>query len=132
MSNKATFKNFEVKATFKGDKKATWSDNNFNNSMVKVTNTETKKSIAFEFWGSKVNPEITTKYDILNSFYCFVSDAISGEETFQDFCSNFGYDNDSIKSRNIHRACMRATTKLKKIYSDDIYNLCNELQEVYA
>ena len=127
---KAIFKEFEVKATFKGDKKATWMDNNFNNHMVKITNTETKTSTSFEFWGSIVNPELSTEYDVLNAFNCFVSDAIAGHDDFKEFCGNMGYDEDSRQARSTWRACQRAYNKLKRIYNKDIYDLSNELQEV--
>ena len=129
-TNKAIFKNFEVKATYKGDKKAIWSDDNFNNHMVKVTNTDTKQSITFEFWASIMNPELNTEEEILEAFYSFVNDALSGIETFENFCSELGYNTDSRKARSVWRACQRANNKIKKIYDDDIYNLASELQEI--
>lgn len=129
--NKATFKNFEVKASYKGNKKAEWGDN-FNNHMVKVTNLETKQSITFEFWASISNPELSTEYDVLNAFHCFVSDAIAGQETFENFCSEFGYDADSRQAEKIHRKCKKQFSKLEKIYDGDIYDLLNELSEKYA
>jgi len=94
-TNKATFKQFEVKASYKGTKKAEWSDNNFNNHMITVTNVETGEKARFEFWASIAQPILEKEYNILNAFYCFVSDAVSGSESFEDFCSNFGYDTDS-------------------------------------
>ena len=127
---KTTFKEFEIKATLKGDKKATWSDNNFNNHMVKITNTETKMSTSFEFWASIAKPEITEEAEVLNAFECFISDAISGENDYKEFCWELGYEEDSRKARSTWRACQRACNKLKRIYDKDIYDLANELQEV--
>jgi hypothetical protein len=131
-TNKATFKNFEVKASYKGTKKADWSSDNFNNHMVTVTNTETEQKITFEFWASIANPELNKEYDILNAFYCFVGDAISGMETFESFCSEFGYDSDSRTAEKIYKKCKKQLEKLNKIYDGSIYDLVNELSEQYA
>ncbi len=130
--NKATFKNFTVKATFKGDKKATWSDNNFNNNMVTITNNETKRRVSFEFWGNMMSPELKSEYDLLNAFYVFVCDAVSGTDNFESFCREFDYDNDSRAAEKIYNKCKKSTVKLLKIYDGDLYDLLNELGENYA
>jgi len=129
-TNTATFKQFQVKASYKGTKKAEWSSDNFNNHMVTVTNTETSNKITFEFWASMTHPELNREYDILNAFYCFVTDAISGSYSFENFCSEFGYDTDSRTAEKIYRKCKKQLEKLNKIYDGDIYDLSNELQEV--
>lgn len=129
-TSKATFKQFEVKASYKGTKKAEWSSDNFNNHMITVTNTETGNKATFEFWASMAHPELNREYDILNAFYCFITDAISGSESFEDFCSNFGYDKDSITALKIYRKCKKQLEKLNKICNDNIHDLANELQEV--
>jgi hypothetical protein len=129
-TNKATFKQFEVKASFKGTKKAEWSSDNFNNHMVTVTNTETGNKATFEFWASSAHPELNREYDILNAFYCFISDAVSGSYSFENFCNELGYDTDSRATEKIYRKCKKSLEKLNKIYDGDIYELANELQEV--
>ena len=122
MYNNTKFKQFEIKASYKGNKKASWGDN-WNNYMITVTNTETDQKITFEFWASIANPELKTEYDILNAFYCFVSDAIAGSN-FKEFC------NESRQAEKIYRKCKKQLEKLKKIYDGDIYELANELQKV--
>jgi hypothetical protein len=129
-TNKATFKQFEIKASYKGTKKAEWSSDNFNNHMITVTNTETGEKARFEFWASIANPELNKEYDILNAFYCFVSDAVSGSESFENFCSEFGYDTDSRTAEKIYKKCQKQLEKLNKIYDGDIYELVNELSEI--
>ena len=126
---KTKFKQFKIKASYKGNKKASWGDN-WNNYMITVTNTETNQKITFEFWASIAKPELKTEYDILNAFYCFVSDAIAGSYTFEEFCSEFGHNNDSRQAEKIYRKCKKQLEKLKKIYDGDIYELANELQKV--
>jgi len=129
-TNKATFKNFEIKASYKGTKKADWSSDNFNNHMITIKNIETEQKITFEFWASIAHPVLCREYDILNAFYCFVSDAVSGEYSFSEFCSDLGYDEDSRTAEKIYRKCKKQLEKLHKIYDGDIYDLSNELQEV--
>ncbi len=38
---------------------------------------------------------------------------------FDDFCSNFGYDNDSIKAKNTWEKSLKQSSKLQKIFNDD-------------
>lgn len=63
-----------------------------------------------------------------DAFNCFVSDALSGSETFEDFCDNFGYDNDSRKAEKIYFACQDQLKKLRQVYYHDIYDLANSLE----
>jgi hypothetical protein len=129
--SKASFKNFTVKANYKGDKKASWGDN-WNNHLVTVTNTDNKKRCTFEFWSSIANPELNEEYDILNSFYTFVSDAVGSDQTFENFCGEYGYNEDSREAEKIYRKCQKSLEKLKRIYDGDIYDLLSELGENYA
>lgn len=129
---KTTFKNFLINSTFKGDKVAPWSDKqqNYNNHTITVTNTETEQKISFEFWGSIMKPEVKTEDELLNAFYCFVSDAVSGNYSFNEFCGEFGYDEDSRKAEKTWKACKKSLENLNKIYNGDVYDLANELQEI--
>lgn len=129
---RATFKNFEVKTSFKGDKASNWDKTNFNNHMVKVINTDTKQSITFEFWCSIAQPQFKDETSVLNALYCFVSDATCGYESFEEFCNNLGYNPDSKANEKIYKACKKSLTKLQKIYDGNIYDLANELNECYA
>lgn len=125
----ANFKQFKVKASYKGTKKADWSSDNFNNHMVTVTNTETEQKCTFEFWATK-NPEIQTETEILEAFKCFIDDAINATYDFNNFCLELGYDNDSRTAEKIYKKCKKQLDKLNKIYDGDIWDLANELQEV--
>ena len=96
---KTRFEQYSVSAVYVGNKSAPWATNNCNNSRVSVVNLNNKKRINFDFWGSLMNPALCTKYDLLNDFYCFISDALSGQQDFFDFCGAYGYDDDSIRAR---------------------------------
>lgn len=135
---KAQFEDFRVTATYTGLKRAPWSfdgqhqHENWNHHRVTVYNSTTKKRVSFDFWASEACPELRGKYDVLNAFYCFVSDAISGDMGFDEFCREFGYDEDSRRAEKIHKACQESMKKFKSICSDDIYELSNRLSEKYA
>lgn len=50
--------------------------------------------------------------------FCLILDAQSGTETFDEFCSNFGYNEDSIKHNEIYRACQKNGKKVKTFIKD--------------
>lgn len=132
----AKFKNYEVKSEFTGSKKAEWSGNdmpdNWNHHKISVKNTETGTKISFDFWASLAEPKLSSEYDVLNAFYCFITDAIAGAEDFEEFCGNFGYDpyEDRKKAQKVHKSCQKSTEKYQKLTDEDMYDLANELSEI--
>jgi len=129
---RANYKNFKITANYTGAKAAKWSKDNYNHHNITVINTDNGKRTRFDFWASIAHPVLESEYDVINAFYCFVSDAVSGLETFEEFCADFGYDNDSITALKTWRACKRSYNKLTRIYNGDLYVLINELSEEYA
>ena len=49
--------------------------------------------------------------------YCLLSDANCAEQNFNDFCSDLGYDNDSMKAFKIYQACCDTLEKMRKIFT---------------
>lgn len=49
--------------------------------------------------------------EVLHSLFL---DAQCGSLSFNDFCSEFGYDNDSISAFDTYRACMESGEKLRR------------------
>lgn len=47
--------------------------------------------------------------------YHLASDAQCGRYTYNEFCSNLGYDNDSIKARDIYFKCQETLDELLKL-----------------
>ena len=128
-----TYKNFKISAEFDGKKAASWDANNDRHNKVTIKNLDNGKRTSFDFWGSVVNPRVESEYDLLNAFYCFVSDGLSTVDGFENFCSEFGYDTDSRRAEKIFKACKRSEEKLFRVtgYSVDMmYDFINELQEV--
>lgn len=60
--------------------------------------------------------------EVLN---CLFLDSSACEACFQDWCSEFGYDTDSIKAKSIYDACLENAFKLKKALGDK-YTEINE------
>ncbi len=90
--------------------------------IVSVKSDATGARIRFDFTDSAHNySEGVTTLDrsaLLEAFYCFVSDASAGEETFGDFVGDFGYDSDSYSAHRIHEACKRALVKFGRLWHD--------------
>lgn len=124
---KTSFENFILTSKFVGNKPANWDSNNYNNHIVTVKNIDNGLFTRFEFWGSIVSPEIRTERDLVNAFECFLFESSSGLMTFEEFCSEFGYDTDSRKAYKTYKACQTAAKKLERIYSGDVYELLNKI-----
>ena len=54
-------------------------------------------------------------YTVLTSTSCDYSVSID----FDEFCSEFGYDNDSVKVKALWERCLKQSAKLKRIFNDD-------------
>lgn len=134
-----TYKNFKITAKLQGAKvNKAWGDNEPRNKyFVYVTNTETGAKTRFTLWDSLQNTKngvVLDSNELLAAFYFFVSDAITGMSSFSDFCSEFGYDEDSRSAERTHKACERALLKFVRVsgflYDDEIIDFANELQEI--
>lgn len=120
---------FTVSANYTGSKPAEWGNGQENWNHHLVTVSHNGKRLSFDFWASIANPEIRNESEIKDAFDCFLSDAISGLSSFEDFCSEFGYDVDSRRAERIHKACQRSAKKLQRIFSGDVYDLANAIRE---
>ena len=66
-----------------------------------------------ENFSKATHPEVT---DVL---YCLLSDALCGQDTFEEFCVNYGYDTDSRKALEIYLACQKTEQDLRKLLGND-------------
>ena len=133
---KTTFENFQISEKYTGSKKAPWAGGpeNWNHHIITVTNRDNGKRTQFDFWQSIKEVYIKSEYDLLNAFFCFVSDATIGAENFSDFCAEFGYSEDSRNAERTWRACKRAADKFKRVSGFDLddpefYEFFDRLQE---
>lgn len=87
---------------------------NFRGREYGKTNKKPENSVRLEdaqCWAHVPNID-----DVLN---CLFSDARAGAESFNEFCSNFGYSNDSLKALDTYRACMDSAKKLRLALGKD-------------
>lgn len=49
---------------------------------------------------------------------CLMSDARVGSQTFDEYCSDFGLDNDSRKALDTHLACQRVLTGMRTLLGE--------------
>lgn len=66
--------------------------------------------------------KVPSSLDVLS---CLKSDAECGDMSFNEFCDNYGYDNDSLKALDVYRQCMSTADKLRG------YKFPKELDEDY-
>jgi hypothetical protein len=120
-----------IDSNFLGNKlwEASEKQQNYNNHVVTILHN--KKKCSFDFWGSIMNPEISNDEENIFAFYCFLSDGIGAKESFEGFCDNFGYNNDSRNAEKIYKACQKSLKKIERVFDCDLYELINEIQETY-
>ena len=100
--------------------------------IIKRGTPETWVEIAFKFGMSIHDTEIlnapgvfrhhnekqeifdTLLYDILA---CIPSDFSAGQMSFREFCSDFGYDQDSRTAKKIHKRCIKQYVKLSQVFT---------------
>jgi len=74
------------------------------------------RQFSFDYWqgvGISHDPRVD---DVLDSL---LNDAQGGEQTFEDFCAEFGYDPDSRKAERIWRACQLVAKNMKRLLGKD-------------
>ena len=55
---------------------------------------------------------------------CLLTDSIGVDGViFKDFCSEFGYDEDSIKAKKVYEACKKNSKKLKNLLGSTYFEL---------
>jgi hypothetical protein len=90
----------------------------------------------FDFYGSSSDYEkqnlLNKKSDLLNALDCFIGDSLTGLMSFNDFCNEFGYDEDSRSAERIHNLCKETTIKTMKLgfNESDLYNLSNIIHDM--
>jgi hypothetical protein len=69
--------------------------------------------------------------DLKFALECILSDAIAGLDTFSNFCSEFGYDENSRNAEKVWKACKRSSAKLLSLglLESQLYDYINEIRE---
>lgn len=63
--------------------------------------------------------------EVLN---CLFMDAEARNSCFEDWCSDFGYSDDSIKAKNIYDSCVQNGIKLKSSLGDKYHEIKKEIE----
>jgi hypothetical protein len=73
------------------------------------------RSFSFDFWQGY---GITHEPEVEEVLECLLSDA-SVSEDFEEFCREFGYDIDSRKAEQTHKACLKIQSNMKRLLGPD-------------
>jgi hypothetical protein len=85
------------------------------------------QSYTFSYWMGSAHTKAPTKKDVL---YSMIMDDVSYMD-FEEFCSNFGYDNDSIRALNTFKACQTQTDNFYRLFNEEEREILRELLEDY-
>jgi hypothetical protein len=102
-----------LKADFRYGEATEPSDIGPHNWRVKLTYRGRRLTVNFYGGDMVTNPSAA---DVIGSL-CL--DTSAGEQSFADFCSDFGYDVDSRKAEKIWKACATLAPKVRRLLGDD-------------
>jgi len=89
-------------------------DDNVKRNIFKIKIVKNGKSFSFNFGQSiKEGVNKPTSYDVLA---CLQKYEVG---TFENFCANFGYNEDSRKGEKIYKAVSKEFANMKKLFSDE-------------
>jgi hypothetical protein len=63
--------------------------------------------------------------------HCLFLDAQSGAESFDDFCDNFGYNNDSMQHFRIYQSCMETAKKIRNLFTSQQRQTLRDMLQDY-
>ena len=66
--------------------------------------------------------------DAADVLSCLLSDVSAGEQSFEDFCGDMGYDPDSRTAEATWRACAETAPKLRRFLGDSFDAFCGAEQ----
>ncbi len=95
-----------------------------------VTLKNGRGSYTFDFWDSisAKEKEERTRIVVKPSAYSILACLdVMYEDTFEDFCSSFGYDTDSIMAEKTYRAILEQDRMLRKIFTNEQMEMLSEI-----
>lgn len=82
-----------------------------NTMLYRIANCEVSYQAAKELKAARESALYSILTWIRSDFYC--------PDTFEDFCSEFGYGTDSIKAEKLFRNCREQSKKLQSIFTSE-------------
>lgn len=101
-----------------------WDKENLHN-QYKIILTRKNKQIQFDYWQSYYNTLYNKKPTTYDVIACLEWYPIYD---FDDFCCNFGYDNDSISAFEIYKECQKQQKELFEIIPEK--EIREQIQEI--
>lgn len=106
----------------------------------RVTFSVTRHSMATDYFtgtGHRSKPK--TRFDTAKPvapkaadvLYSLLLDSEACNESFNDWCDNFGYSNDSLKAINTYQQCCKIGEDMRKVFSPDQMATLRELLQDY-
>lgn len=132
IKNKNNNENIKVTVRHACEKESSWGDgcDSYKHNRVQVENLTTRKRCSFDYWGSVVEPNQESKEGAVNAISCYALDAsaFNCSRSFEDFCSEFGYDIefDLRKAKKAYKGCEKADKDLSRVVGD--YDFLYELE----
>lgn len=82
----------------------------------------TEQEAAKAGWLKPTAPSVA---DVIHSL---LSDASGADNTFEDWCSDFGYDSDSRKALDIYLKCQKNLLEMRKLFGCELFNELVQLE----
>ena len=80
------------------------------------------RSLTVPYWTGSAITDEPTAADVL---YSVIMDTSAGEYDFDDFCGEFGYDDDSRKAEKTWKSCKTIARKTRQFLGDDFDKFAN-------
>jgi hypothetical protein len=85
------------------------------------------KKLTFTFWDSISNYEDGKEPSAYSILASIASDQTC-PDTFQEFCAEYGYSDDSIKARRMFKLCLNLTTRMRNFFTITELGELSEIQ----
>lgn len=79
-------------------------------------------------FGIKPKPTVPCAADVL---YSLLSDASAADQSFGDWCADYGYDADSISALNTYQVCEKIGHEMRKLFDNQTRELFREVLQDY-
>lgn len=67
--------------------------------------------------------------DLLETFYYHFGDVVAGTGDYEDFVSDYGYEEGTVESLRIYKVCHAGTEELRTVINNvDIHNIYEDLE----
>ena len=103
----------QLKSHFEDDK-----EKGIYRNIYRVTIQRESNKISFMYGDSINNTEANKTPDLYSVLACVGSDYYCPDD-FEDFCGDYGYDEDSRKAEKLHKRCLKQSDKLKEIFTEE-------------